>query len=230
MNMFDKSRHHAILVKILKDIYDDPQLRNILVFKGGTAAVLFYNLPRISVDLDFDLLKPETKKLIFERIKVILSQYGKIDQVFEKRNTLFFLLSYEKRGKKIKIEISKRPVENSFESKTYLGIPILLMKKEDMAAGKLSALLTRKKFASRDLFDLWFFLKKDWDINKKVLKARTGLSLVQAIRETIKKVSNLKSTQLLQGLGEFLDQSQKLWVKEKLKDELLFHLKIRLKS
>jgi len=43
--MLDKNRHKIIFVKILKEIYSDPTLRNILGFKGGTAAYLFYGLP-----------------------------------------------------------------------------------------------------------------------------------------------------------------------------------------
>lgn len=54
--MFDKNKHKIILVKILKNIYSDKDLRNVLGFKGGTALFLFYGLPRISVDLDFNLL------------------------------------------------------------------------------------------------------------------------------------------------------------------------------
>ena len=54
--MLDHAKHRAVLINILKDIYSDPLLRTLLGFKGGTAAMLFYNLPRISVDLDFNLL------------------------------------------------------------------------------------------------------------------------------------------------------------------------------
>jgi len=68
--MFDKNKHKKILVKILKDIYSDKDTRNVLGFKGGTALFLFYNLPRISVDLDFNLLEEEKKSLVFEKMKI----------------------------------------------------------------------------------------------------------------------------------------------------------------
>ena len=42
--------------QILKDIYTDASISSLLGFKGGTCVYLFYNLPRFSVDLDFDLL------------------------------------------------------------------------------------------------------------------------------------------------------------------------------
>jgi len=34
------AKHKSILVKILKDIYSDPNIGPILGFKGGTAAIL----------------------------------------------------------------------------------------------------------------------------------------------------------------------------------------------
>lgn len=228
--MFDKVKHRTILVKILKEIYSDPQLRNALGFKGGSAAYLFYNLPRVSVDLDFDLLKPDKKKVVFEKLKEILPQFGKVDDATDKRYTIFFLLNYSKGERNIKIEVSKRYSKSSFQLQSYLGIPVLVMKKEDLLAGKLSALLGRKKFASRDLFDLWFFLKEEWQINEKVLKEKGGFSLKETLDKAIDKVKNIKRTQLLQGLGELLDKEQKQWVRENLKSELLFQLKLYKKN
>lgn len=228
--MLDKNRHKIILVKIIKEIYSDPQLRSLLGFKGGTAAFLLYGLPRPSVDLDFDLLDEKKKTLVSERLEKTLPQFGKLEENIEKRNTLFYLLSYQKGERKIKIEISKRPSKSNFIVKNYLGIPLLLMNKEDMVSGKLAAFLTRKKFASRDLFDLWFFLKNGWEISEVVLKEKTGYTLKQALKKAIEKVKKVKKKQLLQGLGELLEEKQKGWVKENLQKESLFYLKYRLEE
>lgn len=228
--MLDKARHKTILVKILKEIYSHPNLRNLLGFKGGTAAFLLYDLPRLSVDLDFDLLEENKKSIVFEKLKKILPQYGAVTEATEKKYTLFFLLSYQKEGRKVKVEISKRPVKSSFELKNYLGIPMLVMKKGDMISGKLAALLTRKKFAARDLFDLWFFLKHDWKFSEENLKAKTGLTIKMALKQAVEKVESVKKNQLLQGLGELLEEKQKNWIKNNLREELLFHLKLYLES
>lgn len=59
--MLDQEKHRFTLINILKDIYSDPDLRTVLGFKGGTAAMLSYDLPRLSVDLDFDLLDADKK-------------------------------------------------------------------------------------------------------------------------------------------------------------------------
>lgn len=226
--MLDRRRHQTVLLKILKEIYSDVVLRKSLGFKGGTAAYLFYHLPRFSIDLDFDLLDTNKKEDVFERCKALLPQFGNLLQAQEKRYTLFFLLSYQQGERKVKVEISKRPTKANFEVRHYLGIPMLMMKKQDMVAMKLSAILTRKRFAARDLFDLWFFLKNDWPINKIIVKKTTGLNLKQALIEAAKKIKKVKKNQLLQGLGELLEERQKTWVKEKLKEELIFQLKLRL--
>jgi len=224
--MLKINTHKTILVRILKEIYSDPVLRSALGFKGGTAAMLFYNLPRFSVDLDFDLLDLDKKNLAFDKLKEILLEFGKLDEAIEKKSTLFFLLNYEKGIRNLKLEVSKRTSGAFYEVKNYLGISILVMKKEDMAAGKFSALLTRKRFAARDMFDLWYFLKNDWIINEEILREKTGLSLKKAIEKAENKILDVKKNQLLSGLGDLLDLKQRAWVKDKLKEDLLFQLKI----
>lgn len=224
--MLNQTKHKVVLIEILKDIYSDPGLRTVLGFKGGSAAMLFYDLPRLSVDLDFDLLQENKKKIVLEKIKAILGRHGSVREAVEKHYTLFFLTSYEKEKRTIKVEISKRKSSNRYEPKNYLGIPMLVLKQEDMNAGKLSALLTRRRFAMRDVYDIWFFLKNKWPINKAIIKEKTGLPLDKAIEKTIKKVSGLSKNQLLHGLGDLLDTKQKTWVKEKLIDETVFYLRL----
>lgn len=228
--MLDPAKHRDMLLDILKDIYGDPVIRTTLGFKGGTAAMLAYGLPRISVDLDFDLLDESKKTVVFEKVKTILKQHGVLRKASEKRYTLFFLMSYEKGQHTIKIDISKRRGIGGFQLKTYLGVPMLVMRQEDMTAGKLSALLTRKKFAMRDVFDLWFFLKNKWGINEAVVMEKTGLPVKKALQQAIKKVRTIKKNHILEGLGELLDPKQKAWAREKLVDDTIFYLRLYKKS
>jgi predicted nucleotidyltransferase component of viral defense system len=67
--MLDRNIHKTILLQILKDIYTDNSLGPILGFKGGTAANLFYNLGRFSVDLGFDLLDEKQKSWAKNHLK-----------------------------------------------------------------------------------------------------------------------------------------------------------------
>lgn len=229
--VLSKDLHRNAFVDILRAVYSDPLLRNNLGFKGGTAAMLFYQLPRFSVDLDFDLLDPGKKEEVFKKLMEILPKFGAVIEAFDKHYTLFFLLSYEKGERGLKVEISKRIIKSVYTPKNFLGISMLVMRQEDMAASKLSALLTRKRFAARDLFDLWFFLKENWQIDEEFLKAKSGLSLEQALKKAQPLVKNIKSTELLAGLGELLeDNKQKAWVKDRLQEELLFRLRLYLSN
>lgn len=226
--MLNKDVHRDVFVAILREINSDTLLRTLLGFKGGTAAMLFYGLPRFSVDLDFDLLDPDKKEAVFNRLKDIMPHFGEIKEASDKYHTLFFLLNYQKGERSLKVEISKRVIRSAYVPKNYLGISMLVMKEGDMVAGKLAALLTRKRFASRDMFDLWFFLKENWQINEEFLKEKSGLSLKEALEKAQLMVKNVKPTELLSGLGELLDNKQKIWVREYLQEELVFRLKLYL--
>lgn len=63
----DISTHKTILFQILKDIYSDTTISPLLGFKGGTTALMFYELNRFSIDLDFDLLDESKEDYIFEK-------------------------------------------------------------------------------------------------------------------------------------------------------------------
>jgi len=228
--MVDKQKHKFILVSILKEIYSNSTLGINLGFKGGTAAFLFYDLPRLSVDLDFDLLNKQKEEEVFQKLKEILKNFGELREARKKRHTLFFLISYEKEERNVKVEISRRKTSANYQIHQYLGIPILVMNKNDMTAGKLSALLTRKKFASRDLFDLWYFLKNGWQINEKFLQEKTGLNLEQALKKAKEKVEKVPRNRLLQGLGDLLEENQKEMVRNKLKKDLLFQIGLLLEK
>lgn len=227
--VLSKELHRDIFIAILREIYSDTLLRTKLGFKGGTAAMLFYELPRFSVDLDFDLLDPDIKEEVFARLKEILPRFGEVIEASDKHYTLFFLMRYKKGERGLRVEISKRIIQSAYIPKNYLGISMLVMKEEDMVAGKLAALLGRKRFATRDMFDLWFFLKEHWQINEEFLKAKSGLTLKEALKKAKAVVKEVKPTEILAGLGELLeDNKQKAWVKDKLKDDLIFQLRLRL--
>jgi hypothetical protein len=222
--MVDIDLQRSFFIKILREIYTDPNLRTLLGFKGGTAAMLFYDLPRFSVDLDFDLLNTDKKEAVFEKCKVLLPEFGILSQATDKQYTLFFLLKYSKGERNLKIEISKRPASARFVVKNYLGISMLVMAQADMAAGKLAALLTRKRFATRDVFDTWFFLKNNWPINEAVLTEKTGLALPAALEKALVRVNGIKKSELLAGLGDLIDNKQKDWARNHLVIELVFYL------
>ena len=169
------ARHNSLLLQILKDIYSDTSISPFLGFKGGTAAYMFYDLPRFSVDLDFDLLDETKEDSVFSRVEQIVSKYGKIKEAKKKRFNLFFLLSYEEKAQNIKVEINRRAFGSQYVLKTHFGISMLVMKKEDMFAHKLMAMRERLGKANRDIYDVWFFFKDNWPINKNIVEERSGM-------------------------------------------------------
>lgn len=217
--------------QILKDIYSDISIAPLLGLKGGTCAYFFHGLLRFSVDLDFDLLSvnERNKKVVFEKMEIILKKYGSIKDSYFKRNTIFLLLSYGETDHNIKIEISIRPtsfsVKDCYELKEHLGISLLAAKKDYLFAGKLAVLTLRRELAMRDVYDIYYFAKNNWEINGEVIRAYTGKSVRDYLADCLKVIEKIKEGQLLQGLGELLDEKEKIWVKKSLKAEVIFMLK-----
>ncbi len=218
--------HKSILLQILKDIYSNTNLSPYLGFKGGTAAYLFYNLERFSVDLDFDLLDETKEEQVFSEIERIVRNYGQIKEARKKRFNLFFLLSYEEKAQNTKIEINRRTFGSRYEIKTYLGISMLVMIKEDMFAHKLMAMHERMGKSNRDIFDVWFFLKNNWSINKKIVEERSQISFAKLLDKCITQLKKTTSRNILDGMGELLNEKQKSWAKTSLIPDTIFLLKL----
>jgi len=230
--MLNREKHQLIMGQILKDIYTDASISSFLGLKGGTCAYFFYGLPRFSVDLDFDLLvaNEENQKLIFEKIVNILSKYGQIKDQYIKRFTVFALLSYGDDDHNIKIEINVRKlvenIEDHYELKEYLGISMFVAKKDYLFASKLSALTLRKETATRDIYDIHYFAKNNWDINAEVIKKRTDKTIKEYLADCIAFIEKVKDNQILQGLGELVgNEKEKTWVRAHLKADTIFMLK-----
>jgi predicted nucleotidyltransferase component of viral defense system len=234
--MLNWEKHKFNMVRILKDIYEHPQLGNYLGFKGGTACRLFYGLTRYSVDLDFDLIfsenlseKERVKKeeFIFSEMEKILKKYSELEirEATIKHYTIFFLLSYGKGEHTVKVEISRRPNKTKFVIENYLGIPMRVTTKEDAFANKLIALTDRKKVAMRDVFDVYYFFSEGWSINEEIVQKKVEMSLRKYLDKCVEFVSSLSDNHILDGLGELLDEPQKNWAKDKLKTETIFLIK-----
>ncbi len=224
------SKHKNILLRILKDIYTDTSIAPFLGFKGGTAALLFYDLPRNSVDLDFDLLDDTKEQEVFEKIQKIIAEYGQITESHIKRFNLLNVLSYDTHTQNIKVEINRRDFGSKYEIKTLLGISMLVMVKEDMFAHKLMAMYERIGKTSRDIFDVQYFAKSNWSINREIVEARSKMSFKETLERCIEKVEKLNNKHILDGLGELMSEAQKDSTRAKLKNDILFSLNMMLSN
>jgi len=227
------AKHKNILVKILKDIYTDPAISTILGFKGGTAAAFFYGLDRFSVDVDIDLLDAGKEDDVFKRVKAILENYGKLRQARKKRFNILYVLSYDDKdinAQNVKVEINRREFGSKYEVRSFLGISMNVMAKEDMAAHKLCAMYERIGKTNRDIFDVQFFLSRDWPVNRKIIEERTGMTYKEFLEKCVAALEKFDDSKILSGMGELLTEKQKNWAKTKLKSEALFSLRLALEK
>lgn len=228
MKALDITKHKTNLTNILIDIYKNTALCEVLGFKGGTAAMLFYKLPRFSVDLDFDLIPyyeadSSKLKLLIERVTKLLSIKYEIKDQSHKYHTLFWLISYGQGLTKIKIEVSTRDVsQNRYNSTPFYGVAVKVLDPYDMVARKLIAVMDRKNLANRDLFDVHYFLSSQYagGINYDIIKRKTGKEASGFYAQLLDFVNKIKPDSVLSGLGELLTPSQKVWAKTKLIEEL----------
>ncbi len=237
--LLDKQEHREKMLNILADISADQILATNLGFKGGTACYFVYGLDRFSVDLDFDLLDKDKQDDVLKRIDNILSKYGKIKMVgsiFSRK------VKYNEESSAIKIDVSDRIKNNSLN--TYKvkdvasGIPLKILCKEDMFAHKLIALKDRydskavnKRIANRDLYDIEFFFRKNWKINDEIIELLTGKKTVEYLRDLKVFVEEkVDEKKILDGLGALIDDNQRHWVKNNLKNEVIKRLSIRIES
>jgi len=225
----NNNKHRFFLTQILTDIYSDRELAHCLGFKGGTALMFFHNLPRFSVDLDFDLLETEKAEQVFAKIKNILLKYGKIHDEAQKFFGDLLALDYEHGERNLKIDISHRKynddsstmLTNQYEIKNLLGISVKTMKISDMFAHKLVALLDRKEIADRDIFDCWWFMNRQTPVKTAMIEELTQKTYSDYMQECINAMKNLPKRSLLYGLGELLEQEMKTFVRNKLRTEIV---------
>jgi predicted nucleotidyltransferase component of viral defense system len=190
--------------------------------------MLFYELDRDSVDLDFDLLDVNKAEFVHEKIKEIVSRYGEVVETAIGKSTMVNTISYEKGRPTLKVEINKRDYGSKYELKNFSGIPMLVMIKEDLFANKLVAMHERMGKTVRDMYDVNFFFHKIVQPNVKIIESRTGLAYATFLEKCISGVDTFDNKNILNGLGELLSGPQKDSVKVKLKSDLLFNLKLAL--
>ncbi|RIK51348.1 hypothetical protein DCC61_02790 [Candidatus Microgenomates bacterium] len=226
--MLNIDTHKQQLSKLLISLISDKSLATKLGFKGGTALYFFEDLPRFSTDLDFDLIgeiDEKTEKIIRE----IVAENLKIVDEKTKRYTWFWLGSYGNGEHKIKVEINTRRYPNHYEKRDFRGYSLKVMSKADMLAHKLCAISDRRVLQNRDLYDAWWMFSKGYDVNEDIVQLRTGQKIKAYYSSLLKKIRSFPAKyDILSGLGEVMNNSQKDWVKAKLVKSLEVELASRI--
>ena len=217
----DVNKHKFFMLQILKDVFSDAELADCLAFKGGTALMFFYGLPRFSVDLDFNLLDSGKEKEVHDKVRKILLKYGDIHDEALKFFGSVFVLDYGQGERKLKVEISNRQYDNHYEIKNLLGIDMKVLVKSDMFAHKLCALLDRNEITGRDVFDCWFFLNSQTPINANIVESRMDMPLQEYIQQCIDTLEQVSDKTIMNGLGELTDGEIKKFAKTRLRHETI---------
>ena len=222
----DKQKHKLYMAQILSKIFKDKDLCNVLGFKGGTALMFFYDLPRFSTDLDFNLLDESKQDMVYEKVRRILLKYGSIDDEAKKLYGPILVLNYGRGERMLKVEISNRQYDNHYETMTLAGTDIRVLTTPDMFAHKLCAM--GERLSPRDIFDVWFFLDQlHASINENIIRQRTGKSVAEYAEWCSRRVCESSPKLLMQGLGEVIDDVRtKNFVKSRLIDETTQLLKL----
>jgi predicted nucleotidyltransferase component of viral defense system len=169
------------LYYLLKDLSENSLFRDCFVLKGGTAINLaYFNLPRLSVDIDMDFtksgkmedllpLRREIKNMLFNLLG--LQGYTVGTQSKEVHTLDQWTFNYKSIGGNndhIKIELNYGarnhilPIENKdikLDIVTDAGINVPVLHPCELFATKINALLER--FAVRDLFDVYNLSKSN---------------------------------------------------------------------
>lgn len=173
---------HLFLLFLSRHIKDE------IIFKGGTALQKAYGLNRFSEDLDFTLIKEFNIDELMNKIKKDIENFG-----FETEYSLikgYISKNYRLRIKgplydgtektiaSLRIEISLRKdlllkpdakeiVPIYRDTQPYF---ILIMNINEILAEKTRTIFQREK--ARDIYDLWFLLKKDIKIDKNLVEKK----------------------------------------------------------
>jgi len=174
--------HDLIISKALVCLYNDPKIKDSLVFRGGTALnKLFIQPPaRYSEDLDFVQKKPEPIGETMSAIRGVLDPWlGEPKRKITERGVklIYKYIAINELPAKLKIEINTtehfqvydlNQIPYSVNSEWFAGTCVIeTYQLEELMATKLRALYQRRK--GRDLFDVWWVsLKNLLDVNKMI--------------------------------------------------------------
>ena len=171
-----------VISRALACLYNDPRIKNSLIFRGGTALNKLHIKPpvRYSEDIDFVQTRPEPIGNTIDTIRELFKPWlGEPKRKITERGAKLFYKYIAISGlpAKLKIEINTtehfqvlplKIVPFSIDSEWYKGgCEIVTYELEELMATKLRALYQRRK--GRDLFDIWYVCKLGLvDINQVV--------------------------------------------------------------
>jgi len=208
-------------------------------FKGGTALRFLFNSFRFSEDLDFTCVGKMAfiKKYLEEVLPKVEKESGfkilmKDEKFFEEIGVGYRLvcqpndLIVQPLGIRLDFSFREKPLEPEVSAIAVGDYPIspfplvTHLSEREILAEKIRAILVRK--TPRDLFDLWFILKRgveiNWGMVEKKMRYYPNVKFSQKILK--EKVKEFKTEELKKDLNQFLPVSYRNYYL-KIKEETL---------
>jgi predicted nucleotidyltransferase component of viral defense system len=137
---------------------------------------------------------------IIEAIDTILIRHGDIKNRQIGKMLHRWVFRYDERSMNIKVELNKREIlHNTYEYITIDNLSIRCMNPSSMFSNKMVALSNRRY--PRDLYDVYFFASRHWQLDEKIIYARTQQSIPELINHIISQLHiYFGSHQILHGL------------------------------
>ena len=194
-----------IISRVLVDLYNQPSIRENLIFRGGTALnKLFIKPPaRYSEDLDFVLVEEKPIGFLMDAIKEVMSWLGKPRTTRDKWGFKVIYPFENIDGGKSRLKIETNSIENfkynplqripfSIESNWFSGsTSVISYDLEELMGTKLRALYQRRK--GRDLFDVWYVFSKGLVDIKNVVQIFHAYNTYNGVKITKKQfIQNLE--------------------------------------
>jgi len=236
------------LTRILEAVYSDNNLKEYLALKGGTALNFIYlNIPRLSVDLDFNFVGAleknkmlQLRPTVTDRIKVVADSLG---LTISKKPFSYildrFLLRYRSlQGLRdsIRIEINYLeripvvvPVQKSFHH--FFGdierFKVKTYQPEELGAMKTKALVER--LYARDLYDIYNI--SQLDLQNRIMRKLMLLYILMANREPelqsiVRKIAQYNGRHFMQQINPFISSSQNIDASQVKQDVVEFYKKV----
>ena len=208
------------MIKILQWLFRS-DIAPYIAFKWGTLAYFHYNLDRYSTDIDLDLLDHRYEKEVMETIVALLSKVWEIKLYTLWKDLHRWIFRYDLQSTNIKVELNKRETSyNKYEIVPIHWVDMQCMDTKTMVTNKLLALRDRRY--NRDVYDTWFFRIQHYEYDEQIIKARTGKSLIDIIKEIIELLPEQYSENtILGGMWDVLTDAQKPRVKSSLVTETI---------
>lgn len=192
------------------------------IFKGGTAVHLVYGAPRFSEDLDFTVsITQDEAKSIIQKLLVKMAKMG--DYNFNQRKTITGLrytmvihmsiisftiyMNLDFSFREINLTHEKAILETQFPVTT--NSVIHHMAKDEIVSEKVRAIMTRHK--GRDIYDLWYLLSKEAQLNKDWIKQKFDYYGNKDLRflDLTQRIGDFPANDFIEDLRPFVSMAER---------------------